>query len=288
MSVTTRAQSNSANQNPNPNQDQNPNIQNVPNFSVQKISFWPAHPAAWFRIIENQFTAARIYQESIKFNHVISMLDSQMIENCMDLIENLDAETPYNTFKEGVIARMAESEQSRLQKVLLGTDLGDRKPSELLSKMQSLAGDSVRPEALKTLWLQRLPTQVRAILAVSSEELTKLALLGDKILETVNHQSIASTSTNNSVSAISGTSKIEEQISQLTMQFEKFRNNFKQSDRNRSRSRSRYNNNEKICYYHKRFGNNAKKCTKWCKFNQSNVQSGSENSFSENKHANQK
>lgn len=35
---------------------------------------------------------------------------------------------------------MAESDQSRIQKVLLDTDLGDRKQPELLSKMQPLTG----------------------------------------------------------------------------------------------------------------------------------------------------
>lgn len=87
MSVTTRAHSD-AKPEPNPDQEQNHINKNVANFSVQKFPFWTAHPAAWLRIIENQFTAAHINQESIKFNHVISMLDGQMIENCMYLIEN--------------------------------------------------------------------------------------------------------------------------------------------------------------------------------------------------------
>lgn len=266
---------------PNPNPNNNPTNNPIPHaqFSVQKIPFLPAHPAGWFRILENQFTAARINEESIKCNHVIGMLDSAMLEKFMDLIENLDPNTPYTNFKSGVISRMAVSEQSRLQQVLLGTDLGDRKPSELLSKMQSLAGDSIKSEALKTLWLRRLPSQVRAILAVSSEELPQLALLGDKIMETMSYQCIESAAT--SVSSVSATSKLEEQISQLSKEFSRFRNDnqsFRNSSNNRSRSKSQDRNQEKICYYHKRFGINAKKCTKWCTFNRQKSQSNSNSS----------
>lgn len=265
---------NRVNQNSN-NQNLNNNQQNLTHFPIQKIPFLPAHPAAWFRIIENQFTAARVNQEAIKFNHAISMLDSAMIEKCIDLIENLDANTPYTTFKTGVISRMAQSEQSRLQTVLLGTELGDQKPSELLSKMQSLAADQIKPEAIKTLWLQRLPSQVRAILAVSSEDLPQLAQIGDKILETVSYQSIAATSSSASVSEIPKASKMEDQISQLTKEFSRFRNDFqsfKNSNRDRSRSRSKSNDRQdKICYYHKKFGINAKKCTRWCTFSDPNM-----------------
>lgn len=167
------------------------NMQNAA-VSIQKIAFWSANPGAWFRVIETQFTVARISDEVTKFNHIISMLDPDTINKCMDILEDVSADTPYSDFRTRVIARLSESEQSRLNKVLLGTDLGDRKPSELLSLMQSLAKGSFKEEALKTLWLQRLPSQVRAILAVSSEELPQLALLGDKVMETMNQQSVAS------------------------------------------------------------------------------------------------
>lgn len=240
--------------------------------AVQKIAFWSSNPSAWFRVIETQFTVSRITEEVTKFNHVISMLDQETINKCMDILENLSSETPYTEFRAQIISRLSESEQSRLNKVLSGTDLGDRKPSELLSHMQSLAGDAFKAEALKTLWLSRLPPQMRAILAVSSEELPKLALLGDKIMETMPSQTLASASINPS----SSPSHLEQQISQLSKKFDELKSNLssrRDSNRtnNRQRNRSRSKSRSTICYFHRKFGEQARKCTNWCTFKKGNT-----------------
>lgn len=256
---------------------------NVSAVNIQKIAFWQSNPCAWFKVIDNQFSAARITDELTKFNHVMSMLDPDTIQKCMDLIETSDpAETPYSSFKEQAIRRMSESEQSRLQKVLRGTDLGDRKPSELLCHMKALAGESLQGEVLKTLWLQRLPQQVRSILAISSENIENLAMLGDKIMETLPNQIASATSSANACygDECSEPITIEQQISKLTKKFEQFQRNFSNNDRNkygrsrsRTRSQSRSRSKESVCYYHRKFGDQARNCTNWCQYknkNQSN------------------
>lgn len=243
---------------------------NMSAVSVQKIAFWPTNPTAWFRVIETQFTAARITEEVTKFNHVISMLDAGIIDKCMDILETIPTDKPYTEFRDQVIIRMSESEQSRLQKVLLGTDLGDRRPSELLSHMKSLAGDSFKEEVLKALWLKRLPPQMRAILAISSESLTKLAVLGDKIMETMPGHQVSSVE-----GSSSNVSKLELQVSQLSKKFNELNRNFsnnrgnyrqrlRSNSRNRSRSKSR--SKDSICYFHRKFGEQARNCTNWCKW----------------------
>lgn len=245
--------------------------------AIQKIPFWSNSPAAWFRVIENQFVSARINSESSRFNHVIGMLDADAISKCMDVIEGLSPEHPYTEFRAGVLARFAESEQSRLQRVLMGTDLGDRKPSQLLSEMRALAGNAIGDEALKTLWLQRLPSQVRAILAASTEPIAGLALLGDRVMETI---SISSHTP--SISVVE--SGLERQISSLVKRLdglEKSFRDFRNRSRGRSGHRSRVQSNlgsgsvspqpgssgsDKICFYHRRYKERARYCNRPCSY----------------------
>ncbi|GFY79180.1 hypothetical protein TNIN_127721 [Trichonephila inaurata madagascariensis] len=63
-------------------------------------------------------------------------------------------------------------------------ELGDRRPSDLLRQMKSLAGSSISDELIKSLWLQRLPQQTQAILSISKDSLyiNNIAEMADKII----------------------------------------------------------------------------------------------------------
>lgn len=263
-------------------------------ITVQKIPFWPSNPTAWFKVLDNQFTSARITDELTKFNHVMSMLDIATIEKCMDIIEGIPNATAYTQFRTEAINRFSESENSRLQKVLSGTDLGDRKPSQLLHEMRSLAGTAFPEEPLKTLWLKRLPNQVRAILAASSEELGALSVLADKIVETLSGNGICSIGSgssseySHSQSSSPNLSVLEQQISNLSDKLNRLEAFGYQSQSSRGRERSRQNNFRgrsrtrspgKFCFYHERYGSKARNCRSPCSFrgiSQPNKSSGND------------
>ncbi|GFY42299.1 uncharacterized protein TNIN_214911 [Trichonephila inaurata madagascariensis] len=61
-------------------------------------------------------------------------------------------------------------------------ELGDRRPSDLLRQMKSLAGSSISDELIKSLWLQRLPQQTQAIFSTSKDTLNNIAEMADKII----------------------------------------------------------------------------------------------------------
>ena len=84
----------------------------------------------------------------------------------------------------------ATSEQRHLQHLLNSEELCHRKPSQLLGRMQQLLGDKVvstDSSVLRELFLQRLPHNIRMILAGSGDDVNKdmdkLATLADKVLD---------------------------------------------------------------------------------------------------------
>jgi len=86
-----------------------------------------------------------------------------------DLVLHPPNDTPYNVLKETLIKRTAALEQQRLQQLFSTEELGDRKPTQLLRHLHQLLGDNtaLKDTFLKKLFLQRLPANVRMVLASS-------------------------------------------------------------------------------------------------------------------------
>ncbi|GFX70141.1 hypothetical protein TNCV_4615791 [Trichonephila clavipes] len=55
------------------------------------------------------------------------------------------------------------------------------KPSQLLQKLKTVATSDISDNLIKTLWLEKLPESIKNILVVSDENLSKLAVMADKI-----------------------------------------------------------------------------------------------------------
>ena len=171
-------------------------IEPPPSLTIAAVSlklppFWLADPEVWFAQVEAQFTTRGITAQRTKFDYVISSLSPEFATEVRDLLLRPPEGTPYDTLKTELVKRTAASEQRKLQQLISGEELGDRKPTQLLRRMQQLLGDKVgtadMPSSsfLHELFLQRLPSNVRMVLASTdtSMDLNKLAELADKVMD---------------------------------------------------------------------------------------------------------
>lgn len=247
----------------------------MPNDATPEISkvglklppFWDKQPELWFVNIEAQFANSGIEQDKTKYFAVVGALNSDVLTYVSDIVLTPPDKDRYDTLKNRLITNFSDSEQKRIQTLLSELTLGDDRPSHLLRKMKQLAGDKVKDDFLKTLWLQRLPQQAQAILSVTEDTLAldKLAVMADKI----------SDSSFGSVSEIqkdkqSELSELKAQISELSEQVRRLSRPRDKSPgrrrfnyRNRSKSARRQQSSNK-CWYHENFGAAAKKCRSPC------------------------
>ncbi|GFW82504.1 hypothetical protein TNCV_1793971 [Trichonephila clavipes] len=154
--------------------------------------------------------------------------------------------------------------------------------------MKELSNGQLQDDFLQSLWLQRMPPHIQTVLSASSEPLDKLAIIADKVSEVVGASSTIcavktvpppsqSSSCNAQPTMDSLARQIQElslQVAELTRERNSSRHQRYSSDRRRSHSRSRsVNRGSGICYYHRRYKEQARKCVSPCAFVQKRVSS---------------
>eukprot|EP00731_Ephydatia_muelleri_P009751 Em0005g337a len=187
--------------------------------SINLPPFWPNDPEVWFAQVEAQFATRGVVAQKTCFDYVISSLNPEFAMEVRDLILNPPAEIPYDSLKMELVKRTTASEQRKLQQLISGEELGDRKPTQLLRRMQQLLGDGLSASSdatsfFRELFLQRLPANVRMVLAStdSTMEIYKLADMADKVIEV----SAPSVSAINSSAHSSDVKELRDEVPHLT------------------------------------------------------------------------
>lgn len=252
--------------------------------TIKPIQFIKTAPKLYFIQMEAQFTLAGITRDNTKYNHILGTLDPTYLTSVMDLIECPPSENKYVTIKERIINEFQQSDQHKLRILLREIELGDLKPSQLLRKMKELSKNALSDDALKTLWIERLPEQIRPVISISDGDLNKVAIMADKMLEITSYNAVSEVATHaNSNRQEPQIAALAKQIEELSKRFSQFSNDRNQSQQrsnsnNRGRSQSRDNsqnrrrsfsrpqNDSSYCFYHFKFGAMARKCSEPCKF----------------------
>ena len=244
----------------------------VSSVQIKLPPFWPKDPELWFAQIESQFATCRIMVSRTKFDYVVSSLSPEFATEVRDLLLRPPEETPYEVLKAELTKRTSASEQRRIQELLSAEELGDRTPSQVLRHIQQLLGNMARmvdATLLRELFLQCLPTNVRMVITPSAGALNidELAQLADRIMEASPTPTIAATNT---------TAQLTDQVSELTRRLEdlstqmsKAVNSFRcprsRSPGPRRRRRSHTTAaDDQLCWYHWKYGDEAKKCLPPC------------------------
>ena len=201
--------------------------------SLKLPTFWAEQPDVWFAQTEAQFALRNITADNTKYYYVISSLDSKTAERVVDLLRDPPSENMYDAIKSRLTNTFSLSRQQRAKQLLAmasGT-LGDRKPSQVMDhRLNLLHGDGMNLLA-EQIFLDLMPNDIRPQLHDADFTAPRqVALKADQLL--LNRERSYEPS---GISQVLPSSKTTKDVS-------------------------------KLCYYHARFGNSAKKCRQPCSF----------------------
>lgn len=196
-----------------------------------------------------------VTDDNRKYSTLKMQLDSSTYSQVGNVLYQPPETGKYDALKKAVIKVFTDSETKRMQNLIDGLQLGDKKPSMLLTEMRNLhRGKSMDETIFTQLWMKRLPSNVTSVLGALTKTLNantppptleQLAEAADSIMENAqsgsnNINSIANTSKNTShIDDLQKTiQSLNEQVKWLTNQV-KGQHQSRSQSRSRSRSQSR-------------------------------------------------
>lgn len=255
-------------------------------------------PRGWFLQVEVAFGMRNIKNDKTMYNHLVTNLPQDILHSVLDIISRPPTENMYETLKKAIIERNSESEERRFEKLLsiANTDVCDRRPSEYFRFLENLAGSKFDTRLLVKIWMRRLPQNITSLLvATGINNTTQLLGMADRMWDAVPSNAISAVTTcdQSSNHSSSGNADIAGLISVIKDLSDKLQNmevridsiqrgnnmhSSREPNRGRSQSRRRSFSRPRsltpsgsgLCWYHRRFGSRATKCTRPCSFRPAN------------------
>lgn len=225
--------------------------------AVKLPEFWQEDPTTWFIEAESQFALAGVVTDSTKYHHIVKNITSKTKINAVwDIISAPPAENKYETIKTRLLKVFDDSLQVRVEK-LFNAEIGEMKPSQFLSYLRRLAANTgINDESLKAIFLKGLPAHMSSILSILTNPLTAIAEFGDVMIKRepqvnqINHSD-------------EKYNELKQEIEHLTAAVRNMRSGAQPRSNNHQSNRA---NNSDICWYHMKYGRNARKCSSPCRF----------------------
>ncbi|XP_045445609.1 uncharacterized protein LOC123653660 [Melitaea cinxia] len=256
--------------------------------SARLPPFCPEEPELWFALVEGQFTISGITRDATKFYYVVGQLDNEISREVKDIIISPPPTNKFLKLKTELIKRLASSKEKKIKQLLMHEELGDRKPSQFLRHLKSLAGANVPDDFLRTIWVSRLPHGIQTVLAgqPSSTCIDDLADLADRVHELATPSPVVASASQPQASSSSAVEALTKEVAELRRQFQQLaserrsRSNTRSARSSQRRSASRSKRSQSnfrkypLCLYHWKFGVKASKCIKPCDFKEGNARDG--------------
>lgn len=258
-------------------------------------SFWRSNPELWLLQVKAAFQTLRVHSDETKYSLAVSLLDPDSLQELSDVIRSPPLDRKYENLRATILDRFSDSADRQLLPLLTQLELGDRRPSQLLRQMRTLASSRVSEDVIRVKWLDLLPVGVQRILKVlKSHGLEELAAAADELLESgpgvmstdfrAPQPSCAASST--ACAAVSSSrSDVATELAairvilgrMMTLQQDILYRLCtpasgdppRSSSRGRSRPRARTpasGGNLGICHYHRRWGADTQRCVTPCAF----------------------
>ncbi|KAJ0169665.1 hypothetical protein K1T71_014850 [Dendrolimus kikuchii] len=250
---------------------------------VRVPPFYPNRPSLWFLQLESQFALANITTEATKFHYALAHLDPETAAIIEDVITAPGAADKYQKLKNELIKRVSVSREKKIHQLLTNEELGDRKPTQFLRHLKSLAGADVPEDFMRSIWTSRLPISTQTIIASQLKlPLDEIAELADRIHEVVPSRPQIAAASTETPSTSSAPHPLSHQVAVLSQQMQTMMLKMDKMSRQRGRSTTpqryrrgrsssarRSNSNYKrfpTCWYHHKFGDKATRCRQPCDF----------------------
>ncbi|XP_055588005.1 uncharacterized protein LOC129740366 [Uranotaenia lowii] len=243
-----------------------------------------ANIESYFLSLEFWFAASGIgsAHDTRRYNIVMAQVPPEKLNDLRTIIETVPVVDKYQFIKAKLIAHFADSQQKRLQRVLSDMPLGDLRPSQLFNDMRRAAGSALSEQVLLDLWATRLPPYIQAAVIASQGSANEKLRIADAILESMGLRNISAIDSTAGPSNIAPVTTKEPSIASLQLEIaqltKKFEQAFSTRSRSRSRNRSRFTYrqtepSDDVCWYHRKFGRDARICRQPCSFGRSSTTS---------------
>ncbi|GFY79523.1 uncharacterized protein TNIN_91511 [Trichonephila inaurata madagascariensis] len=84
--------------------------------AVKPPAFWRNKSKLWFLQLEALFSNSGISNDTIKYNIVVAALDENVLDFVVDILSNPPHNDKYETFKNTLLNRLIDTEESKLKK----------------------------------------------------------------------------------------------------------------------------------------------------------------------------
>ena len=243
----------------------------MPNVTLPVFS--TSNTAPWFQRAEALFRLKRVSANQ-KSDFIVGALPEDVFNRISSWLNNYpDGVIPYDTLKAKIIRSCQPSPEEKSQKILdlLKLPLGDQRPSDAFFELKNLStvlssdGSTSQIDLLRVLWMLRLPTDIRAQMtsfsSKSEEDLTEQA---DAIRGTTRfayaHASSPASAAAAATADLSGPPMDDDDDDDVIAAAQRRQHRSRQQHQRHFPDVSR----RSLCFFHKRFGRDARNCQPHC------------------------